>query len=220
MGFTADELRKARDTIANFVSNAIGRRLDRGDYELLANYGWRDIQGDVREGDAASSLTYEEFRDTPWVIPCLRNNQVDTLSFRFQLQHDWDRSAVKFHLHTIPLADPASPQNVVWDYSYAWAQANSEVPANSSWTSGKIVQTVTNGAVNKEKLVSIFDATPPGNPLESDVLLVFLQRDTLDSLDNYVTAKGYGTAAANMGLISVDCHYRCNKHGTDSDIPE
>lgn len=189
--------------------------------DSVGSYGlpWNDLQGDISLGDAVANPTYEAVRDTPFKVYWFRHDQSDEMHFRFQTTHSWDpTSALKFHLHILCGADPVAAQNVRFAGQYAWVSAGSAVPADADWTRFTADATVSPGDVHKEKIVSVFTATPPASTLESAILLVFLYRDS-GAADTYTTSKGYGTAAANVGLLAADCHYQIQKTGTATEIP-
>jgi hypothetical protein len=45
-------------------------------------------------------------------------------------------------------------------------------------------------------------------------LCVFFERNGTNALDTYTTSKASGTASANLGLLSFDCHYQGQKIGS------
>lgn len=186
-----------------------------------ASAPYEDLQGDVSQGAANSTLTHEAFRDTPYRMYFFRHDQADTLNFRFQLPHTWDPdTSVSLHLHLVPMVDPAADQVVRFTGQYVWADATSAVPANAGWTTFTVDATISPGDAFKQKFVRMFLAAPAANSYESDVLLVHLYRAGLDAADTYTTAKVGGTAAANLGLLSADCHYQRVKLGTATPAPE
>lgn len=215
MVLTDEERKLARNALLHQCSNAANKRLTDADYEELQNYGWRELLGDIREGDSASKLTWQEFRDTDFVIGMLRHDQVDTLSFRFKMQCGWNREAVRFRIHTIPLANPATTETIVWKGSLVWARCQTEVPSVSSWDSFTVLQTVEPGGHNIDIRLDICESTPPSGCDESAILCVHLERDTGDARDTYVTNKPYGLGQANVAMLATYVHYRCCGHGTE-----
>lgn len=184
---------------------------------------WNDQQGDVSQGVGGGVLTYDPLRDTPWRLFCMRHDQDDELSFRFQIDHTWrwDLPVVP-HLHILPLADPVAPQVAYFDAYYVWSRpeyAAQPVPAFSGWTWVKIPVTINPGEVYQQKLVSIGSVTPPAWVRESSILLLFIRRLGTNPLDTYTTGKDHGLASANVGLLSADVHFRKNKIGTLAEIP-
>lgn len=179
---------------------------------------WDDLQGDISLGDAVANPTYEAFRDTPFKMYWFRHDQSDELHFRFQTRHSWARGELRFHLHLVPGADVATAKNVRFAGQYAWAVYGQEIPANVSWTPFTANMAVLPGDVNTEKIAPIFTATPPAGATESSILLVFLYRDS-GAADTYTESKGYGTAAANLGILAADCHFQGNKDGTATEYP-
>jgi len=195
--------------VGSFVGN---------DYVGGAGGPWEDIQGTVNLGDAVASPTYEAYRDTPWKCYFLRNDQADELHYALQMSHSWDRGAVKFHLHVIPMVNPpVGPLKFAVTGYYSWANFGVVTPAAVGWTPFSATHTVGLTDAFKETLVPCFTATPPAGTLESAILLIFLKRDTGN--DTYNTAKAGGTGAANVAIISADAHYQKNKDGTSTEIP-
>jgi hypothetical protein len=181
---------------------------------------WDDAFGDIAQGQATAALTYEAYRDTAYLIYCMQHNQDDTLHFRFQFPHRWKYDTnVILHIHFLPLADPASDQDVHFDGYYAWSKiGGTAVPALTGWTTFSVTQTISNGDVYKQKIKTLATITPPSEARESTFLLVYLRRNSGAS-DTYTTSKDHGTAQANVGLLGVDVHFRLNKVGTITDIP-
>ena len=182
---------------------------------------WDDVLGDVSQGNGAGALTYEAFRDTPYLMYFMRHDQDDSLHFRFQFPHRWKRGTdVKLHVHILPCADPASNQDIYFDGYYAWSTVDgTTVPANASWTGFNATEVVANGDIYKQKIVNLASITPPSGAKESAFLLVYLRRKGTSASDTYTTNKGGGTPAANVGLLGVDVHFQVNKIGTVTEIP-
>lgn len=182
--------------------------------------GWDDQQGDISQGVASSTLTYQAYRDTPFLMYFFRHDQNDVLNMRYQFSHGWNpQTDVLAHLHLIPMADPVSPEVAYFTGVYAWAGFDLEVPALSSWTAFTASLTINPGDAFKEKFLPLFQATPAANATESDILLIQVQRAGTDPTDTYTTSKTGGTAAANLGILSADVHYSRNKVGTEAPIP-
>lgn len=175
---------------------------------------WDDVQGDISQGVGSAALTYEAFRDTGFLFYHFQHNQDDKLNMRFQLPHRCDTyRPINLHIHMIPLADPASPEVIKFTGAYAWAYPTFTTPAVSSWTSILATHTVNAGDVNKAVILHLATITPPAGK-ELAVLLVYVSRVGTDIADTYTTSKAYGTSQANLGLLSLDVHYRINKTGT------
>lgn len=184
---------------------------------------WDDVLGDVSQGTANATLTYEAFRDTTFLQYFFRHDQDDSLSMRFQFPHgvSLDASAIVVpHLHVVPMSAPAAPENVRFTGSYAWAVHGAAIPAAVGWTAfGPILQPVAAGDAFKDMKVILADIVPPVGFKGSSILLVRVARTGTDPGDTYTTAKGDHTAAANLGLLSFDCHYRKATEGTIVQIP-
>jgi hypothetical protein len=119
------------------------------------------------------------------------------------------------------MADPATPQNVYMIGQYAWldVQMGNQLPANAGWTTFNVTTAINPGDVFKEKIISLPAIIPPVGALESALLLLYVQRNGLNVLDTYTTAKSGGTAAANLGLLSFDCHVQIEKVGSIQEFP-
>lgn len=180
---------------------------------------WDDIQGRITLGDAVANPTYEAYRDTPWKTYFLRHDQADEMHFALQMTHAWDpTTAVKFHVHVIPMVNPTTPQVIALTGQYSWASFGVETPADADWTDFVGTLTVGTSDAFTEGFVACFTATPPAGVHESAILLVYLKRDA-GGADTYTTSKVGGTAAANVAILSADAHYQKNKDGTSVEIP-
>lgn len=180
--------------------------------------GWNDLLGGVSAGLGAAALTTEVYRDTPLLMAFFRANQNDALSFIYQMSHQWQPgTVVRPHVHVVPMADPAATQNVYIVGQYAWASPTRVLPANAGWTTFAITFAINPGDAFKVKVIDTTNATgitPPAGIDESDMLCVYFSRQGTDPLDTYSTAKSGGTASANLGLVSFDCHYQGQKIGS------
>lgn len=179
---------------------------------------WDDQQGDISEGDGGNALTYEEFRDTPWKIFCMRHDQNDELHFRFQFSHTWKYNTAVFpHLHMLPLADPSSTEIAYFDAYHTWSRpdySTEPVPSISEWTWTKVQISIEPGDAYVQKIVSFGSITPPSWARESSILLLFIRRLGTDPVDTYDTSKDHGLNQANIGLLSADIHYRKDTSGS------
>ena len=195
----------------------------RGGYWVSRIEGrWDDQQGDISEGDGGLALTYEEFRDTPWKIFCMRHDQNDELHFRFQFSHTWKYdTAVVPHLHVLPLADPGDTQVAYFDAYYTWSRPeySEAVPAIADWTWVKIPLSIDPGDVYTQKLLSLGSITPPSWARGSTILLLYIRRLGTDDNDTFTSGNDHGLAQANIGLLSSDVHYRRTNTGTVAAIP-
>lgn len=179
---------------------------------------WTDLQGSVTQGVGTTALTYEAYRDTGFKLYFMRRNQSDELNFVFQMPHEWSpTSEVRPHMHVVPMGDPVSAQVLSFVVKYAWSRVGSALPALSGWTTLTATKTVNPGDVYKELVVPLAHITPPAGAVESDILLMQVARDPVP--DTYNTVKDHGTAAANLGILSVDVHYQKVKLGTARELP-
>lgn len=181
---------------------------------------WDDLQGPVEQAAGAAALTFEAYRDTGMFAYFMKHNQDDTLYKAYQMPHSWDRGTVKPHIHIIPMANPAATENIRFIGKYAWTQVGVALPADASWTPFTADHPVNTTDEFKQAVVPLVTIAPPTTPKESNVLLIWLQRPgASDAADTYTTSKVLGTAAANVMVVSIDCHIQKNKRGTSTEIP-
>lgn len=185
--------------------------------------GWNDLLGAVQQGAGAAALTTEAYRDTPFLMSFFRSNQNDSLSFIYQMSHQWQAgTVVRPHVHVIPMADPVATQNVYIVGQYTWGSTTRVIPANASWTSFTVTVPIDPGDAFLAKIIDVTGGvgfTPPADIDESDLLFVYFSRQGTNPLDTYTTGKTGGTAAANLGLLSFDCHYQAQKIGSLVEFP-
>lgn len=131
----------------------------------------------------------------------------DYVSYSLQINHDWDRSDVDFHIHWFQ----ASAANVNWLIEYRW-QVNGQAKV-SAWTPLPMETQIF--AYSAGTLVQIntitADIEPPANVNVSDFLQIRLYRD-------YTNASTLFSGAESSGLdvdaISADMHRRSNMLGS------
>ena len=175
--------------------------------------GWRDQQGPAVQAAGASALTLEAYRDTPFLMEHMAHNQNDSLSFTFQLNHDWDLGPVRPHVHFIPLA--AGNGNVILDGYYHFGNPAGVVPALASWTAFSVTVPIVSADQYTRDIVALPEVIAPTDARHSAMLLLYLRRPGAASAsDTYTTGKPSGTAAANFALEFVDVHYRARQTGT------
>lgn len=182
---------------------------------------WDDLQGDISQGTGAAALTYEAYRDTPFMMYFFRHNQNDSLSLRFQFPHGVDKTApVVPHLHVIPMSAPGAAQDVRIVGQYAWAPFNVVCPANVGWTAfGPLLVPYAAADQFKEVYIDLATVAVPAGFRGSDILFVYVQRNGTNPGDTYATGKVGGTAAANLALASLDVHYRKATQGSVTVVP-
>lgn len=199
--------------------------LDGGAWIARYEGRWDDQQGDISQGAGqAASLSYDTFRNTPWRVYCMRHDINPEMHFVYQMDHSWRYDLPVFpHLHVLPLADPASSEDAYFEYSYVWTRPNyasNPIPVLSGWTSSTLTITVDPGDVFVQKIVSLGEVTPPSWARESSVFILYIKRAGTNGNDTYDTNKGFGSvAAANLGLLSADIHFRKDKVGTITQFP-
>lgn len=242
LGYDVDRLKRLSGSIDSRLTTAEGEidtlqnltqglDYDAGDPDVSFDLRWDDVLGEILPGLSLSAPTAEPFRDTGFVAYFFRHDQDDDLHFRFQLPHRWKAGTdVKLHIHIAPMVDPsASPQYVIWEARYAWADYGRALPAVSGWTTVEARTTVSTGDAFKATITPLFTATPPGTAKESSILCVRVRRlgssapSTPGWTDTYTTSKASPptpvTAQANVMILSCDLHYQSEKIGTTAEIP-
>jgi len=180
---------------------------------------WVDVPGRIGEGDKKGALTWEVYRSTLFLMGFMRSDQGDELFFEYQMPHEWALTAVYAHIHFVPMANSAGKFAVKGEY--AWVQNKVEIPDAAGWTSFTADFDLVAGDQHKEQIISVGGAngiSPPSNASASNILLMRWMRDYAGGggADTYTATKSPGTGAANIGLVSADCHVQVNKAGTVS----
>ncbi len=181
---------------------------------------WDDLMGDPARGNKNADLTVEVFRDTPLLLLHFRHDQDDSLHFIYQLPHKWRLvTAVRPHLHVMPLADPGADQVAYFEGQYTWAPISfAPVPANAGWTTFNVSLTISPGDIYRHMLVEVGNVAAPAGATASTCFFLYMQRSGTDPNDTYTTNKGAGTPAANLALLSSDLHYRAERFGTLTEL--
>lgn len=181
---------------------------------------WDDLVCSVAAAGGVANLTTEAIGTTGFEVGFCRHDQDDTLFLAWQLPHGWARAtAIRPHVHILPAADPVADQVIRFAGAYALAAHDSAL-ATSGWSTFTALHTVSPGAGGKPTIVNLFELTPTDPAArESDILLVKLSRTGTHNDDTYTTSKSYGTAQANVGILSIDAHVRLDKLGTESYVP-
>lgn len=182
-------------------------------YSNLMVWWWTDLRFQPSTGNTnQTDWTYETYRDTAQAKYFVRHDQNNYINFDFQMPHEWAGTAVRFHGHTIPMADPGVAQNAYWSGAHHFGGVGDELPELSGWTQWTATQTVQPTTdVYKRAIVSFQTITPPASPGNSDILSIRVARLGDDASDTYTTSKtNYGgqTAAANLCIESFDVHYQ------------
>lgn len=176
--------------------------------------GWDDQQVGATLGVGGAALATVALLDTPAKILAMAKSGTDAVTFYAQMPHRWDKTAVRPHIHWIPLTTPAAPRVVRFTGQYAWSQPNQLVPRNVAWTPFTIDVPIAVADGEKHIITSIAQVAPPANAEESDFLIVHLIRDGASATDTYTDG-----AAANLGLLGMDVHFRAEKVGTFLEFP-
>lgn len=187
-----------------------------GKIDLAIEPGYTDVIGFVDQAAAAAALTYEAYRDTPFMMYWTRRDQDDALSLRYQMPHGWDLSAVEPHLHVLCAA--SSTGTVVIDGYYTWSHISGApiLGPLSSWNSYRVTQSLSGTYQYTERGISLGLITPPvAARVASANLLIYVRRPgSSDAGDTYDGSKPFGTQAANLGILYADCHVRIGRFGT------
>lgn len=184
--------------------------------------GWEDLQGNVNEGLAVAALKVEGYRDTPVLYSFFQYNQVDTLSFKYQMKHAWKvGTQVRPHIHIIPMAAPLSPEVVRIVGYYAWTQPDAPyaLPALVGWTPFVIERTLSAADQYQERILAMDLITPPSWARASSHIHVYWKNDTGHANYTYKTNKDHGTGAANIALMTFDTHIQVDDFGTTNEYP-
>lgn len=188
------------------------------DPSLSIEAGYTDVLGTVDQAAAAAALTYEAYRDTPFMFYWMRRDQDDALSLRFQMPHGWDLTAVEPHMHVI-CGSPSSGVVVIDGY-YTWSHISGSPVLGplSAWTAFRVLTTLAGTYQYTERGLSLGLITPPAAAqVGSANLLVYLRRPgASDSADTYEGSKADHTQAANLGVCYIDCHVRLNRLGSSA----
>lgn len=178
---------------------------------------WDDLQGSISQGvNPGASLIYEAYRDSPFKMYFWRHNLSDELNMSYQMSHSWlTSSAVRPHLHVVPMSSASGVFAVTG--AYAWVGVSGTLGPALQWTGFLVTRSFTPADQYQHHIVSLGYIEPRVNSAVSDVLLIHLEREP--TTDTYQTSKDSGTAAANVGLLSADTHYRKVELGTVDEIP-
>lgn len=181
---------------------------------------WDDQYAFIDQGTGPAALTYEGYRDTGFFMRFFRHNQDDNIFMIYQLSHQWDpTTAVHAHMHCIPMSSGSGV--VKFNYAYSWCMVSGTLPAASGWTSGSITASYTPADQYVQNIIAFGEIAPPDGATESAILVFKVERPgSSDVVDTYETGKPQGTAAANLGVLFFDLHYRKHKPGTQTRYPE
>jgi hypothetical protein len=171
---------------------------------------WDDLQVPTLQAIGASSLTAVSYRDTVAKIASMSSTGTDALTFFAQMPHRWKiTTAVKPHIHWIPLVAPGAPRVVRFTGLYAWADITGTLPANASWTTFTADVNIAAGDEFKHEKTAIATAAPGAAAAASSILVVHLVRDGASVTDTYTDG-----GPSNVGILSVDVHYQSSTFGT------
>jgi hypothetical protein len=179
--------------------------------------GYDDVQGTIDQATAVAALTYEAYKDTPFMQYWFRRDQDDSLSMTYQMRHNWLLNSVEPHIH-LTLAGPTDG-NVVLTGRLAWSSfaGNLAIPSWAGWTPFTVTVPFLGADIWLPKAVSLGQYMPPAAArYPSAMLRVWIQRPgATDPNDTYAGNKpAPGTAAANLGVEFADCHIQLAGFGT------
>jgi hypothetical protein len=159
-------------------------------------------------------LVTEVYRDTNYLMSFFSHSVDKEINIELQMPHTKKLGdAIDFHLHLVPMANGSGTVRFTWEY--VWFNIGSEIPAATSWTSGSTEIALVAADQYKHRLHDILTsvAAPTGEGYSS-IFLMRLIREGTHANDDYTTGKDHGTAAANLGLVSVDAHIRHDRFGS------
>ncbi len=186
---------------------------------VLGAVYWDDIQGPISTAlRGASSLDTELYRDvTNSLYEFLRHTRDAYFTTVYQMPHGWVRTAVNPHWHALPMA--SADGVAVLTMQYAWGRVGRELPAASGWTTVRKEVAISASDQYKEIAVSFGPIEPPAWSDASTNLHCLFARLGDDAADTYTGSKVGGTAAANLGVAYVDCHFQRSLLGSISEFP-
>lgn len=183
------------------------------------NIGYDDMRVSVAEGNRRAGLTYEAYRNTGFWMSFMRHNQDDELHITLQMSHR-KRKGVNMgdmHFHLVPMSVPVLgvSDHVYFTYEYTWFNVYGDIPDTGSWVSGTKTWTVPVTGQYEHFVVDILeDIAPPANESYSSIMLLRVTREGTNPLDTYDVGKSPGTAAANLGILSLDAHVQMDRQGS------
>ena len=178
---------------------------------------WDDLHGTIHDGTGPTSLPYEAYRDTGFFMRFFRHNKADTISMMYQMPHEWNGTAIRPHIHCIPMS--AGSGDVVLDYAFTWSHVNGALSGSIGWSSSSMTRTFAASDQYRHLIINLGLQTPlPENSHDSSIFIIRVKRNVAS--DTYQTAKDHGTPAANVAIISFDLHYRKGKGGSTTELPE
>jgi len=160
----------------------------------------------------ASSWTFEQYRDTGFLMPFLRHNQNDYFQIKLQMDHQRKLQSLldDVHIHMIPMSNASG--DVYFQVQYYWSNLWTEIPEIASWTTTNVTVSLTSASQYKHILVGLLaDITPPANETVSSVLMMKVTRLGNNALDTYSTNKTSGTGAANVWILYLDAHTKTER---------
>lgn len=183
---------------------------------------WNDLKGDVTSGKASLALVEEAYRDTPALYSFLRYDRQNTLTFKYQMGHDWlVGTQVRPHIHFIPMSAPGAAQTIRFSGYYAWSapEQNQQLPALAGWTPFFVERAFDTSDQYEERIMGAGLITPPSWANWSSNLHVHWVNETTHLNYTYKTNKDHGTPAANILLVSFDTHIQVDRFGSQPEYP-
>lgn len=156
----------------------------------------------------ATAPTFGNFVDANTQGYLFNNAQDDETFFSIQMPHSWkEGSDIYPHVHWMRTAAPgvAANTNVVWEFTYSWANVNTTFPAGTAITATNSVS-----GTNWFHQVSSFAAISGTGKTVSSVLNCRLRR-----LANTSASDTYDQ---DVGLIDVDIHHLVDSFGSQQEF--
>lgn len=170
---------------------------------------WEDLRFPAQAINPAGAASAPSVDDTTYPGTLLFSSiATNVIAGVAQMPHAWSRgTAVRPHIHWMKTTSAAG--GVVWQFSYAVVDIGGTAGAYSDFAGGTTVVSDGNTA-NKHALTTFADIDLAGNG-ESCMILWKIQRKHDDAGDDY---------GADARLLEFDIHYRTNKRGTATEVPE
>jgi len=151
-----------------------------------------------------TTWTLRALRSTKVAVPHIAKN--DVFSYKCQLNHDKELATNldSFHLHMIPITDPASGDVIAIDYGYTWLADGDTYPLTMASTGTAQIQ-LDDADQFKYLIKAVVTniTAPTGEGYSSEFIIQCTRRK--DALDTY---------AGEFALLDGDVHYKTNHLGS------
>jgi hypothetical protein len=190
----------------------------------LLEIRWIDLPPTgVHYGANLANLTMQTVRNTPFMAAFFRHDQDDSVSYSYQLPHNWViGSDIKPHMHFVPHGTTGG--NVVISGQYTFTSAKNDglaLPENADWTTFKVTKTIETANLFKEHVVSVPVNVPSVSWLgqSSHLHILWKRPGQSDTDDTFTSSNPTGTQQANIQLVSFDAHVQIRTLGTTQEFP-